>query len=67
MLRKAGATGCVLLGEPEYYKRFGFANNPALVLKDVPQEYFLGLDFQPNQSRGYVTYHPAFTARGTEM
>ncbi|MCA9422055.1 MAG: N-acetyltransferase [Nitrospira sp.] len=27
-LRKLGATGCVVLGEPQYYGRFGFKAEP---------------------------------------
>ncbi|WP_235048816.1 GNAT family N-acetyltransferase [Methylomonas sp. MK1] len=29
-LRELGADGCVLLGEPSFYKRFGFSNSPGL-------------------------------------
>jgi putative acetyltransferase len=42
-LRKLGANGCALVGEPAFYTRFGFSNNPALVLEGVPQEFFLSL------------------------
>lgn len=62
LLRKAGANGCVLLGEPGYYARFGFKNNPYLTLADVPQEYFLALLFTADSARGAVAYHQAFAA-----
>ncbi|MEC4630073.1 N-acetyltransferase, partial [Bacillus safensis] len=39
-LRQQGARGCVLLGEPAYYGRFGFRAEPGLVLPGVPAEYF---------------------------
>ena len=39
-LRQHGAHGCVLLGDPGYYGRFGFRATPDLVLPGVPPEYF---------------------------
>lgn len=59
-LRAAGASGCVVLGDPDYYARFGFAPDPALVLPDVPAPYFHALRFDNGESAGIVTYHPAF-------
>ncbi len=35
-LKNLGAAGCVLLGEPEYYGRFGFKADSRLVLENVP-------------------------------
>ena len=62
-LGQLGASGCVLLGEPNYYARFGFRPDPALVLPDVPPEYFQALSFGPSLARGVVTYHAAFGAQ----
>ncbi len=62
-LRALGAAGCVVLGEPAYYGRFGFAADPTLVLKDVPPAYFQALAFTPLQASGEVAYHAAFTVR----
>lgn len=61
-LRASAAAGCVLLGEPEFYSRFGFQANPALVLTGVPAEYFMALPFMGLPAHGEVFYHPAFTA-----
>ena len=61
-LQTLGAAGCVVLGEPEYYQRFGFKTEPQLRLADVPAEYFMALAFQEELPRGVVTYHPAFNA-----
>lgn len=63
-LRALGAQGCVLLGEPSFYARFGFANVPGLVLEGVPQEFFLSLPFGTASPHGEVTYHAAFSAKG---
>jgi putative acetyltransferase len=62
-LRKMGANGCVLVGDPAFYNRFGFANDPALVLEGVPQEFFLSLPFAPSFAHGNVRFHPAFQAK----
>nr|WP_027135222.1 N-acetyltransferase [Geminicoccus roseus] len=59
-LRAQGASGCVVLGEPGYYRRFGFAQDPALTLEGPPAEYFLALRFQPTPAQGAVAYHAAF-------
>lgn len=64
MLRERGAAGCLLVGDPAYYSRFGFRPEPGLVLPDVPPEYFQALAFGPLLPRGVVTFHEAFTARG---
>lgn len=61
-LRQQGAQGCVLLGEPSYYGRFGFRATPDLVLPGVPPEYFQALHLGTATPRGIVTYHPAFEA-----
>jgi putative acetyltransferase len=62
-LREQGAAGCVLLGDPRYYSRFGFKVKPELILADVPPGYFQALSFGSSLPRGTVTYHPAFNAR----
>jgi putative acetyltransferase len=64
LLRRRGACGCVVLGEPAYYRRFGFQTDPGLVIPGVPQEYFQAMSFDSSQPRGIVTYHEAFNAQG---
>ena len=61
-LRTSGARGCVVLGEPDYYGRFGFRAEPGLVLPGVPAGYFQALLMQPPLPRGEVAYSPAFEA-----
>lgn len=62
-LRALGASGCVVLGEPAYYGRFGFRAEPTLVLPDVPPEYFQAVAFGGEIPTGAVSYHEAFEAR----
>ncbi|MBJ8436270.1 N-acetyltransferase [Acinetobacter lactucae] len=61
-LKQLGAQGCVLLGEPSYYSRFGFKNYPELVLPNVPSEYFQAVTFSGNIPKANVKYHEAFNA-----
>tara|TARA_Y100000780_G_C13673547_1_gene413343 strand:- start:235 stop:792 length:558 start_codon:yes stop_codon:yes gene_type:complete len=63
-LRKAGAAGCVVLGDPSYYGRFGFKVVDGLVFPGVPVEYFQALSFDGAFPQGDVTYHEAFLAQG---
>jgi putative acetyltransferase len=62
LLRDRGASGCVVLGEPAYYGRFGFQADPNLVLPGVPPEYFQAASFDSSRPRGTVTYDEAFSA-----
>ncbi len=52
--------GCVVLGDPSYYSRFGFAVVPGLWFAGVPPEYFMALAFGPQVPVGEVVYDPAF-------
>lgn len=61
-LQQMGARGCVVLGEPSYYSRFGFTGDPDLRYGDVPSEYFQCLTFTGTVPRGEVAYHPGFNA-----
>jgi putative acetyltransferase len=61
-LRDLGAAGCVLVGDPAFYTRFGFANTSDLVLDGVPPEYFMALRLGGARAVGTVEFHEAFTA-----
>lgn len=59
-LEISGAQGCVVLGDPAYYARFGFLADPMLRYPGVPAEYFQSLSFAGTRPKGDVRYHPAF-------
>ncbi|MFZ6049341.1 GNAT family N-acetyltransferase [Pseudomonas sp. CR3202] len=61
-LRRLGGRGCVLLGDPGYYGRFGFLAHPGLELPGVPPEYFQALCFGDELPVGVVSYHASFDA-----
>lgn len=59
-LRLLGASGCVLLGDPAYYSRFGFRPERQLLLPGVPAEYFQALAFAGGLPTGTIRYDSAF-------
>ncbi|WP_228141603.1 GNAT family N-acetyltransferase [Marinobacter sp. X15-166B] len=63
-LKALGAAGCVVLGEPGFYSRFGFEVMDGLKFLGAPAEYFQALTFDGRVPQGEVTYHKAFSVRG---
>ena len=61
-LRAAQVAGCVLLGNPRLYGRFGFVADPALRYPGFPPAYFQRLVLAGPARSGEVAYHPAFAA-----
>jgi putative acetyltransferase len=64
VLKGLGGRGCVLVGDPNYYQRFGFKNYPELIHEGVPPEVFLALPFTETVPRGIVGFHEGFLATG---
>ncbi len=63
-LKEVGGQGCALVGEPDYYKRFGFKNVPELVHEGIRQEVFVVLPFNEKVPQGMVVFHKGFLANG---
>ncbi len=55
-----GACGCVLVGNPDYYSRFGFASSGALTYFDTPVKYVQHIRLRGAEPIGEVGYHGAF-------
>ena len=64
LLKKIGGQGCALVGDPNYYKRFGFKNFPELVHEGIPQEVFLALPLNEKVPQGTIECHESFLATG---
>jgi putative acetyltransferase len=64
LLKDMGGEGCALVGDPNYYKRFGFKNFPELIHEGIPQEVFLVLPFTEKIPKGFVVFHEGFKANG---
>lgn len=63
-LQELRASGCVVLGDPAFYGRFGFEAHRGLELPGFPLEYFLAMSFARDLPCGEVTYHAAFGGLG---
>ncbi len=64
-LKGLNARGVCLVGHPEYYRKFGFANVPGLAHEGVPPEYLFVLSFDGRVPQGTLAFHAAFGADGT--
>ena len=63
-LRALGSKGCVVVGDPNYYPRFGFANTDAMFEPGVPPEVFMVICFAGKMPNGEVKFDEAFEAKG---
>jgi putative acetyltransferase len=59
-LRSRAARGCVVLGDPAYYGRFGFVADPALIYPGVPDGLFQRIVLAGDAPHGTVQYARAF-------
>jgi putative acetyltransferase len=62
LLTDMSSQGCALVGDPNYYRQFGFKNYPELIHEGIPQEYFLVLPFTEEIPKGTVVFHEGFKA-----
>ena len=61
-MRTEGSAGCVLVGDPGYYGRFGFKAHAGLGCSGVPDQYVQALSFAGPVPTGAVVFHTAFGA-----
>lgn len=59
-LREQNAAGCVLIGNPAYYGRFGFRPFPKLSPDGMPAEYYQILPLAVTVPATVVGFHPLF-------
>jgi putative acetyltransferase len=57
---KLGANGCILVGHPQFYVRFGFINAPGTAPANEPSEHFMVKLFRGQMPSGPIYFHPAF-------
>jgi putative acetyltransferase len=62
-LAEAGAKGCVLVGDPVYYLRFGFREASSLAYPGLPAVWLQVLALAAAEPRGTVAFHAAFAVR----
>lgn len=60
-IRERGAAGCVLVGDPAFYNRFGFRHCPGVTCAGVPDENVLCLPLTSAEvPTGELAHHEAF-------
>lgn len=62
-MREGGARGCVLVGDVDYYQRFGFRRFVGVTCGSVPEEAILCLPMHGDSPKGELAYHLAFSVR----
>jgi putative acetyltransferase len=65
-LKSMKATGCCVVGHPDYYRKFGFENPSGLAYEGVPPEVFFTLSFDGHTPQGTVAFHDGFKADGQQ-
>lgn len=55
-LKKNGARGCILIGDPRYYSRFGFVGDGKISYRDLPINIVQWLAFGPAVPSGILRY-----------
>jgi len=59
-LRELDAAGCVVVGDPGYYSRFGFASAPHLSPAGEFSDHFMILRLARSATESVVDFHPEF-------
>jgi len=59
-LAEAHAAGCILTGNPDFYRRFGFRSYPELAPPSDPAEYFMILPMGCRSPEAVISFHPLF-------
>lgn len=57
-LKRKGALGCVLIGDPAYYGRFGFVGDGRLSYRDLPNEVVQWVAFGEATPMGVLRFSP---------
>jgi len=59
-LKDAGADGCALIGNPDYYCRFGFVSDGSIQYQDLPDRLVQWISFNQTRPKGVLTFSAAF-------
>jgi len=60
LLRDRSSDGCALIGDPNYYSRFGFVSDGNLHYEGVPDEHVQWLSFNDVSPTGQLVFSPTF-------
>lgn len=62
-IKALGALGCALIGNPDYYKRFGFSSYKGFTYGDLDPQYVMQNPFDGEARLGHLTYAKGFEAK----
>jgi len=62
LLRDGGAEGCALIGDPNYYSRFGFKSDGNLQYQNLPEKLVQWVSFKQQRPEGELVFSPAFNS-----
>ena len=57
-LKQRSVPGCVLIGDPKYYCRFGFIGDGRLSYRELPKEFVQWISFGDVRPRGALRFSP---------
>lgn len=60
ILRQREAAGCILVGNVDYYQRFGFKTAPHLCPKSEPKDHYMILPLAVKNIDTIIGFHPLF-------
>ncbi len=60
VISEIGAVGCILTGDPAYYRRFGFVQSPESAPPGEPSEFFMVELLRGQLPLGSIHFHEAF-------
>ncbi len=63
MLTVQNATGCVLVGDPNYYSQHGYAAEGRISYQNLDTQFVQWISFTEAEPNGEINYSPAFTAQ----
>ena len=58
MLKERDVAGCVLIGNPDYYHRFGFVGDGKITYRDLEARIVQWISLDGSEPSGVVTYSP---------
>ncbi len=61
-IKALGAKGCVLVGDPDYYGRFGFRGDSGVTYMGLDPKFVQQLPFEGEPISGEIKYAPGFGA-----
>jgi putative acetyltransferase len=65
-LQSLHAAGCILIGDPSFYSRFGFVRHPELCPLNEPAEFFMILSLDGKMPKGVMAFDDAFHTKSEQ-